>query len=150
MSDAFLDDISIEKWAARWIERLSDDELPPVRVALRDGELAGFCLVATPSRDEDTGDQFAEVVALNVKPDAWGSGVGTALMTDALDRFRRDGWQAVSLWVVDGNNRAQSFYGRLGFQFDGARTHDEEDGATEARMRLPLAAVERRHDRTRS
>ena len=139
MADAFLNEITMEKWAARWTENLSHDKLPPVRVAVRDGEVAGFCVVATPSRDRDTGEQCAEVVALNVKPDAWRSGVGTALMIDALDRFRRDGWQVVSLWVVDGNNRAQSFYRRLGFEFDGACIHDEEDGATEVRMRLLLA-----------
>jgi len=141
MSDEFLDGISIEKWAARWTENLNRDELPPVRVAMRDGAIAGFCTVATPSRDEDTGDEFAEVVALNVSPDAWRSGVGTALMTDVLDRFRRDGWKVASLWVVDGNDRAQSFYRRLGFEFDGASITDPEDGATELRMRLPLSAV---------
>ena len=76
MPDAFLDGISVEEWQARWADRLGGAELPPVRVAVRDGAIVGFCLTATPSRDADTGDDFAEVVALNVHPGAWRSGVG--------------------------------------------------------------------------
>ena len=140
MSDAFLDGIRLEQWQARWTERLGGDELPPVRVAIRDGAILGLCMVASPSRDEDTGDDVAEIVALNVSPDAWRSGVGTALLNDALDGFRRDGWQAISLWVVHGNDRAQRFYEQFGFKFDGASTTHEPSGAREARMRLPLRA----------
>jgi ribosomal protein S18 acetylase RimI-like enzyme len=138
MSIEFLDGISVEQWQARWFESLNGDELPPVRVAVWDGAVVGFCLVATPSRDEDTGEDFAEIVALNVRPDAWRSGVGTALMQDALDRFRNDGWRMVSLWVADGNERAVRFYTRLGFAFDGASTTHEASGAREVRMRLLL------------
>jgi GNAT superfamily N-acetyltransferase len=141
MSDSFLDDISIEQWQERWTERLSGDELPPVRVAVRDGALVGLCMVATPSRDEDAGDGVAEIVAMNVRPDAWRSGVGNLLMNDALDRFRSDGWRVASLWVVDGNDRAEKFYQRFGFEFDGASTSHEPSGAREVRMRLPLTAV---------
>lgn len=138
MSDAFLDDIRLEQWRARWSERLNSDQLPPVRVATRDGAIVGLCIVATPSRDDDTGEDVAEIVAMNVSPEAWRSGVGTALMTDALDRFRRDGWRVVSLWVVDGNDRAQKFYEQFGFEFDGASATHEPSGARELRMRLTL------------
>jgi hypothetical protein len=69
MSDQFLDEISVEAWAARWTENLSRYELPPAWVAIRDGAVVGFCVVATPTRDEDLRDEFAEVIALNVKPD---------------------------------------------------------------------------------
>jgi ribosomal protein S18 acetylase RimI-like enzyme len=139
--DAFLDGMTVEKWEARWNGWLDSDEPPSVRVAVRDGVVVGFCIVVTPSRDTDTGDEFAEVTALNVSPDAWRSGVGTALMADALDRLRDDDWQAVSLWVADGNGRAHEFYKRLGFQFDGASSLNEESGVTVVRMRLPLIAV---------
>lgn len=141
MSDAFLDTISVKQWQARWTEQLSHDDLPPVRVAVRDGSIVGMCIVATPSRDQDTDGTTAEIVAMNVSPEAWRSGVGSALMQDALDRFRHDGWQTASLWVVEGNTRAQSFYRRFGFEFDGARTAHEPSGAREVRMRLPLTAA---------
>lgn len=139
VSDAVLDGMSVEAWEARWSERLSEDELPPVRVAVRDGTIVGFSRLAVPSRDEDAGEGVAEIAALNVSPHAWRSGVGTALMNDALERFSRDGWRMASLWVVEGNKRAEEFYKRLGFVFDGAtQTHRDLD-ATLLRMCRDLA-----------
>lgn len=55
-----------------------------MRVAVRDGVLAGFCIVAVPSRDPDADEGVAEIAALNVAPAHWGTGVGSALMRDAL------------------------------------------------------------------
>jgi ribosomal protein S18 acetylase RimI-like enzyme len=143
VSDEFLDGITVEKWEARWVDWLSGHELPPVTVAVRDGTVVGFCTVAAPSRDQDTNGEVAEVVALNVGADAWRSGVGTALMEDALDRFRRDGWRAVSLWVADGNERAQGFYKTLGFEFDGSSEMHKESDTRMVRMRLPLTDATR-------
>lgn len=140
MPDRFLDGITVERWRDRWAGRLAAGS-PPVRVAVRDGAIVGFCTVATPSRDADAGPGVAEVVALNVSPVAWRSGVGGALMADALARFRREGWSTATLWVVDGNTRAQAFYRRLGFQEDGAASTHAPSGATELRMRVSLTAV---------
>lgn len=36
-------------------------------------------------------------------PTSWGRGVGTALMREALDLLRSDGFAEVSLWVIEGN-----------------------------------------------
>jgi ribosomal protein S18 acetylase RimI-like enzyme len=138
VSDEFLDGVTVEKWEARWVGWLSGCALPPVTVAVRNATVVGFCTMATPSRDQDTNGEVAEVVALNVSADAWRSGVGTALMQDVLDRFRRDSWRAVSLWVADGNERAQEFYKTLGFEFDGSSEMHEESGTRVVRMRLPL------------
>jgi ribosomal protein S18 acetylase RimI-like enzyme len=141
VSDEFLENITVEKWTAGWARWLTEDELPLVTVAVRDGTVVGFCAVATPSRDPDTDGDVAEVAALNVSADAWRSGVGTALMQDALDRFRRDGWRAVTLWVMVGNERAQKFYKKFGFGFDGSSDIHEGSGARKVRMRLPLAGA---------
>jgi ribosomal protein S18 acetylase RimI-like enzyme len=138
-ADEYLDSITFEDAAATWAGWLSAEDLPPVTVALRDGVLVGFCRVATPSRDADADDRWAEVAVLNVSPDAWRSGVGTALMHDALERFQRDGWAVVTLWVAEENERAQAFYRRLGFELDGARAVHEGSGAPTVRMRLDLA-----------
>ena len=50
MSDEFLNRITVARRQQQWTENLSRNELPPVRVAVRDGAIVGFCLVATPSR----------------------------------------------------------------------------------------------------
>ena len=141
ISDAFLDGMSVEEWQARWSQRLGEDELPPVRVAVRGNAIVGFIRLAIPSRDQDAGEGVAEVAAINVSPDAWRSGIGTALMQDVLERFRRESWRAATLWVVDGNQRAVALYKRLGFTFDGATQAHETMGATLLRMHLDLTAL---------
>lgn len=46
--------------------------------AERAGAIVGLCIVAAPSRDDDTVGRFAEIVALHGSRDAWRSSVGTA------------------------------------------------------------------------
>ena len=75
--------------------------------------LLGF-LSFGPSRDEDRPGE-TELYTLYVDPEAWGRGVGSALMEvlPAAD--------PVSLWVAERNIRARDFYARHGFTPDGAR-----------------------------
>jgi GNAT superfamily N-acetyltransferase len=75
------------------------------------------------------------VAALNVRPEAWRSGVGTALMGRALATFRSDGRRTASLWVLERNHGARAFYERLGFETDGAADIFGESGAPVVRMR---------------
>ncbi|MBM3688251.1 MAG: GNAT family N-acetyltransferase [Actinobacteria bacterium] len=67
-----------------------------------------------PSRDADRRGE-AEIYTLYVAPEAWGKGVGSALM----EGVSRD--TTVSLWVAERNVRAQAFYARHGFTPDGSR-----------------------------
>lgn len=139
VSDEFLSTITLEKRAAGWAGLLSQDELPPVTVGVLDGTVVGFCALATPSRDADAHGEVAEIAALNVSADAWHVGVGTALMRDALDRLRGDGWPTVTLWVMDGNERAQGFYRTFGSELDGSSDVHGASGSRTLRMRLPLS-----------
>jgi GNAT superfamily N-acetyltransferase len=52
-------------------------------------------------------------MALYVRADVYGKGVGYRLMRAAIDEA------AAYLWVLDGNGRAIAFYERQGFRFDG-------------------------------
>jgi ribosomal protein S18 acetylase RimI-like enzyme len=139
MPDDFLDGFSVQDWAEGWAMTLKAMDPRLALVAVRDGAIVGLCRVATPSRDEDTGGVSAEFVAVYVSPDAWRSGVGTALMTHALDALRRDRWRAASLWVAEGNDRALRFYEQFGFKLDGSSAAHRPSGAREVRMRLLLA-----------
>ena len=78
------------------------------------GQLLGFASTGT-GRDED--QEYLpglEVMALYVRARAYGRGVGWALLDAVV------GSAAAYLWVLDGNQRAISFYERQGFRFDGA------------------------------
>lgn len=77
-----------------------------VRVAVRHGEIAGFC---TLLRGEA---RSAELDGLFVKPELFGSGIGRAMMNDAFSLAASEG---ISDIQVTANPRAIGFYEKLGF-----------------------------------
>ena len=72
----------------------------------------------------------AEIVAIHTLPESRGAGLGTALLTEALNRI---GSQPVFLWAFEKNARARRFYEKHGFRWDGSRRVSEFDGAMEVR-----------------
>jgi ribosomal protein S18 acetylase RimI-like enzyme len=138
MPDAFLDALSVVEWTDGWRRTLSDADPPLTLVALVGEEIVGLARMATPSRDDDSGDACAEITALYVSPESWRCGIGTALMEQSLTLLERGGWRAISLWVAVGNTRALAFYQRLGFALDGSQATHAASGASEVRMRLLL------------
>jgi ribosomal protein S18 acetylase RimI-like enzyme len=144
MPDEVLDGLSVESREQMWRQALSDEEREPVYVAVDDGVVVGFCAIVAPSRDADADadadaeDRVAEVGAIYVHPDVWRTGVGRALMDVALVDLRAAGWDSVTLWVLAENWQARAFYGRFGFEPDGAEMTHERSGATEVRLRSSI------------
>jgi GNAT superfamily N-acetyltransferase len=108
----------IERW------RRILEESHGTLVAETPNGLVGF-VSAGPGRDNDV-DTDLEVMALYVRADRWGTGVGYALLETAI------GDRAAYLWVLEGNERAIRFYERQGFRRDG--TLDEHDEGLHVRM----------------
>ena len=71
-----------------------------------------------------------EIVAIHSLPESWGTGLGRALLREAL---RQIGGQPVYLWAFKENTRAQRFYEKSGFRWDGSERISEFDGALEVR-----------------
>ena len=124
--------------AERWRQHLARAASVTV-LAEADGRLVGFADFGS-CRDEDLSPGVGELMALYVLPDAWGSGVGSALMREALCRFRGDGFAEVVLWVIEGNRRAVRFYRRFGFVPDGSACRREMYGTTTTVVRLRFHA----------
>ena len=72
----------------------------------------------------------AEIMALHSLPESWGSGLGHAMLTEALKQI---GGRPVSLWAFKENTRARRFYEKHGFHWDGSERVSEFDGALEVR-----------------
>jgi L-amino acid N-acyltransferase YncA len=107
-----VDPVSVEEREARWEERLkggasSDDT---ILVADRDGEVVGSAS-AGPTHDRSTEAGVAEIYELFVHTEAIGTGVGGALLTGMLSKLSDGGFRAVTLWVVEANDRARRSYG---------------------------------------
>ncbi|GAA2607240.1 GNAT family N-acetyltransferase [Paractinoplanes durhamensis] len=81
------------------------DRLPDTTVAVVDGEVAGFVMVA--------GDEVEQVYVAAAHR---GTGTAAALLAEAERRVAAAGFAAAWLAVVPGNARARRFYERQGWR----------------------------------
>ena len=82
-------------------------------IALTDEEPVGAVVFG---RGRDAGyEDWGEIVALYLLPEATGSGTGSALLKQALNLLREDGFARCYLWSIDGNTQAEAFYQKRGF-----------------------------------
>lgn len=141
LPDELLDGLSVSERKRSWTAILSESEDRWLTlVAERDGSgLAGFCSVATPSRDQGADGLTAEVGALYVDPDHWRQGAGGALLVAALEELDRRRFRDVILWVLPENHAALDFYDRFGFEVEeGVEKREERSGRSVIRLRASL------------
>jgi ribosomal protein S18 acetylase RimI-like enzyme len=121
----------------RWREHLAGGTTVTM-LAEVGGEPVGFAAFGSYRDEEVSPGTVGEVMAIYVHPAAWGRGIGSALMREALDRLRSDGFADVLLWVIEGNRQAIEFYERFGFVRDGSVRHREIFGTPTIITRLRL------------
>jgi GNAT superfamily N-acetyltransferase len=122
----------------RRIRERTAERGPPIAVGELGGRVVGWITFGT-SRDDDAGSAVGEIWALNVDPDAWRHGVGSALVRHALDRLARESFAEATLWTFRDTPRSRSFYEALGFRHDGAtQRRQASGGAVEVRYRMNL------------
>lgn len=64
---------------------------------------------------------LGHVARLYVRPDRWGEGIGTALYSRAVGYLREAGFSEATLWVLERNRQARSWYERRGWRPTGER-----------------------------
>ncbi len=101
-----------EWWVARW---KWERETHRLTVAEQAGAIVGFTYVG-PSETPGA----AELYAIHVEPGHVGTGVGRALMGEALTQLTGFGEPRAVLWVLEANRPARRFYERGGWRADGA------------------------------
>lgn len=95
-------------------EEIEDGETR-YRLALRDGEIVGYCMMGVLGMPVDDANAL-ELHRLYVDESVKGAGVAAALMDDAIAWARAKGAGALYLSVWENNERAQRFYRRYGFE----------------------------------
>ena len=75
-------------------------------------------------------EEGAEIIAIHTLPESRGTGLGHAMLTEALNQI---GNQPAFLWAFKENTRARRFYEKHGFHWDGSERVSEFDGALEVR-----------------
>jgi ribosomal protein S18 acetylase RimI-like enzyme len=143
---AYRDIVAPERMAdlpvLRWRHEIHVGLLRPVDdafsyVAEIDGEFAGYCFVAAPSREPDLRPNVAELVAIYVEPDRWRQGAGEALMKAAMLRLAGLPYDEVVLWTFKENAPAIAFYERHGWSRDGEEKVHPGAQAVAIRFRHP-------------
>ena len=75
-------------------------------------------------------EEGVEIVAIHSLPESWGSGLGHAMLTQALEQISN---RPVYLWTFKDNTCARRFYEKHGFRWDGSERVSEFDCASEVR-----------------
>ena len=75
-------------------------------------------MLAGPDPDNERRGQIAR---LYVAPEHWDKGIGRQLYDAAIGHLHDHGFATVTLWVLEGNHRARSWYERLGWRSNGTR-----------------------------
>jgi GNAT superfamily N-acetyltransferase len=88
-----------------------------VFVAERDAQPIGV-VAAGPDPDDGT---VGHLSRLYVTPTSWGHGIGRALHDRALAHLRAHAFPEATLWVLEANHRARTWYERLGWTPTDAR-----------------------------
>jgi GNAT superfamily N-acetyltransferase len=97
-----------------WTRWLTDPAVTSI-VAEIDGVLLGICTIR-PSTDDDADPTVvAAMPTLYVHPSAWRRGYGRALCAEAMRRASARGFSVLTLWSIEGNDRARDFYLAFGF-----------------------------------
>ncbi|WP_330455262.1 MULTISPECIES: GNAT family N-acetyltransferase [unclassified Streptomyces] len=128
MPQAHLDAMDIAEDAAVRRRHLTSQNGVVNVVAERPGSgVVGWAALG-PYREEGRRLARGELYAIYVLPEQTGTGVGRALMTEALARATAAGHPDLALWVLKENAPARRFYERAGFHADGAEEPFDVDG----------------------
>jgi ribosomal protein S18 acetylase RimI-like enzyme len=104
------------------------------------GNVLGWVSVG-PSRDDDADENIiGELYGIYLDPQFYRIGYGTKLWREAKQYLFRNGFNKITLWVLEENVRARRFYEKIGFilEKDAVKELDWLDGAKEVRYRYNI------------
>ncbi len=107
---------SFEHLLSLWGSWLSSGTLTGF-IAEVDSDLVGAVLAGADPDEPSCG----HMARMYVVPERWGQGIGRLLYSVAIEHLRDAGYAESTLWVLEGNARARSWYERLGWVATGER-----------------------------
>jgi ribosomal protein S18 acetylase RimI-like enzyme len=127
--DEWTPEASGAAWARLLAERAAParDDQDRVVLLVAEGDAGDpLGLVLGTEAEDDPSGSTAEIVALYVKPDRQGRGIGRTLLGEGARELARLGFSALHIGVLTANLPARAFYEAMGGQEIGQRTFDEE------------------------
>jgi GNAT superfamily N-acetyltransferase len=137
LSDGYLDGLEDDALRNAWEHLLarSREPLADILIVSEADCLVGYSRFYPTDDNDDDSLRVGMIGSIYTLPEVWGAGVGKALTSAVLDAMTAAGYAEATLWVLEGNTRARSFYERNGWQHDGATTADHSDGVPVIKMR---------------
>ncbi|MDN5549746.1 MAG: GNAT family N-acetyltransferase [Brevibacterium sp.] len=129
MADEVLDSLNLERQTAGWTRNLSAEANPMSTLIIEadggdppaEAHVLGFGGVCPPRDTAEVLDQLpdhsslGQLAAINLHPDAFGTGAGAILLHALEDELRAMGFAHAYLMVAEGNERAMRFYTKHGW-----------------------------------
>lgn len=137
LSDGYLDGLEHDALTNAW-ERLLAHSRGPLADTLTVSEadrVVGYSRFYPTDDHDDDSMRVGMIGSIYTLPKVWGTGVGKALISAVLDTMTAAGYAEATLWVLEGNARARSFYERNGWHHDGAVTADHSDAVPVIKLR---------------
>lgn len=119
LPDSVLDSLSLAERERIWAELLAAGE-ETTYVAESGCSVVGFVTVGANRDGDCESPDFGEIHAVYLASEVWRQGLGRTLCEEGLARLRSLGHTVVTVWVLQGNQRARRFYEALGFRTDSA------------------------------
>jgi GNAT superfamily N-acetyltransferase len=118
-------DLADDVTAATWARLMNPASPMSVRLAIKDGEMAGFAIhLSHPSTWVKNEDCYLEDLFLAER--FRGHGIGRALIDDLIELCRKNGWARLYWHTDEGNTTARKLYD----------TYVKTDGHVRYRMRI--------------
>jgi GNAT superfamily N-acetyltransferase len=119
-----------------WEEGIAHPEVS-ILVAELDGAVAAMAtLLPSDDPDADPG-KVAKLGRLYADPEAWGRGLGSALLVASREELERRGYAEATLWTAEWNP-TRGLYEAHGWHWDGARREQRLAGETWTEVRYRL------------
>jgi len=132
------DGLTVEKRSVVWRELITAKcGSEQVIIGEVDAQICAYAHYGR-SRDPSAGQTTGELCSLYVAPNHWRRGFGQQLLAASIRELAGAGFGRATLWVLAQNKPARQFYGRFGWETDGAEKGNEE--RKEIRYRIDLSA----------
>lgn len=129
----YLDDIQDNRWSS-----YLRNDVGRLLLATDGAQIVGAATYHA-ARDSDYAG-WGEIISLYVLPAYYRRGLGTGLISAAIDALHTAGYANVYLWVLEDNTSARKFYEKKGFHFSGDILIAEIGGKSLRECRYVLSA----------
>lgn len=108
IDDEFLDNLNYKDRAERQKKKYEKEKSI---VYIENEEILGFCRLG---ESREGLEDYGEVIALYVREDIHGKGIGKKLINKAKEILKSKGYNKMILWCLKENKNARGFYEKVG------------------------------------